>query len=410
MHSTMTRGDRFNESTVFPDTVTSRPTRRLTCKGLYNETPTYHFNAAFSKDSRFLLFATAREGGSALMKAEVATGELTVLAVADGIGNGFGDDSHAPFVKGTLGGGFAGNHTAIAQETNWCAAAIGRTLRAYHLETMEERVLIEDIGPEFRFGNPVSSIDGKSVLVTRVPKHPDVVRGDPRPKRTYIQACNEEWGGMPTTYLRVSIDTGRVEEVFHDPKFGSHHIQPCPSDPDLWLIDRDSPPSFWCGGDAFRSTRAYVLDSRTGGLTEIPPLDEHRFQIHTNWNRTGERIYYHGFAQAGGTYIGVADKTGKNLWERHFPASHYGHVSTHTMAEAIITDGLLTSDLVLAIFYEELDATGTPRLEIIARHETVWGGLAGQYPHPHCHMSPDGKWLAYNKADFGRTDVYVVQM
>lgn len=402
-------GDIFNESSTFADAVTSKPTRRLSCQGLYNETPTYHLNAAFSKDSKYLVFASAREGGSALIKAAVATGELTIIAVTDGIGTGFGDGHQAPFVRGSLRGGFAGNHAALIQESNWCVAAIGRTLRAYHIETFEERILIDDVGKAFRFGNPIGSIDGKSAIVTRVPQHPDVVDGKNHTMRPYIDACFEKWGGMPTTYLKIDIESGRVEEVFHDEKCGSHHAQPCPSDPDIWLIDRDSPPMFWCGGDDFKSTRAHLLDTRSGKLTEIRPLDSKRFQIHTNWNRTGDRIYYHGFAQAGGTYIGVADKSGKILWERNFPTDHYGHVCTHTTVEAIITDGLLTPDLVLAIHYEDTDAAGAPRIEVMARHDTLWGGLSGQYSHPHCHMSPDGKWLAYNKADKGRSDVYVVQ-
>ncbi len=40
--------DTWNESAVSEDSVTGKLTRRLTCDGLYNETPTYHLNAAFS--------------------------------------------------------------------------------------------------------------------------------------------------------------------------------------------------------------------------------------------------------------------------------------------------------------------------------------------------------------------------
>lgn len=82
----MRHGEHWDESTAFPDIVTARASRRLTCHGHYNQTPTYHLNAAFTADSRYLVFATAREGVSALMKAEVATGEITVVAVTDGIG------------------------------------------------------------------------------------------------------------------------------------------------------------------------------------------------------------------------------------------------------------------------------------------------------------------------------------
>ncbi|HSH78708.1 MAG TPA: hypothetical protein VLA19_09275, partial [Herpetosiphonaceae bacterium] len=130
---------------------------------------------------------------------------------------------------------------------------------------------------------------------------------------------------------------------------------------------------------------------------------------HTNWNVRGDRVIYHGPSSRGGQYIGAIDRNGEVLWERWFPAPYYGHVSTHTRAEAIVTDGLLTPDLVTAIYYEDRDATGTPRIEVLARHATQWGSPPGQYSHPHCHMSPDGRWLSYNRSENGRCDVYLVR-
>jgi hypothetical protein len=98
------------------------------------------------------------------------------------------------------------------------------------------------------------------------------------------------------------------------------------------------------------------------------------------------------------------------IWEHVFAAPYYGHVSVHTRADAIITDGLLTPDLITAIYYEERDAFGAPRIEVIARHGTEWGTIQGQYTHPHCHMSPDGRNVSYNRGEKGRTDVYVVYL
>jgi hypothetical protein len=289
-------------------------------------------------------------------------------------------------------------------------ACVGRSLRVHHLHTFEERVLIQDLGREYRFGNPIGRVDGKKVIVTRVPAHPDLAAGAARPGRPYRQALVETWGGMPTTYLEVDIATGAVAEVFHEQVLGSHHVQPCPADPDVWLIDRDAPPDFWAGGDGRRSTRAWLLNIRTQELTELAPLDEFGFQVHTNWNVRGDRVIYHGPSSRGGQYVGAVDRSGEVLWERWFPAPFYGHVSTHTQADAIVTDGLLTSDLVTAIHYEDRDASGVPRIEVLARHGTQWGAPPGQFSHPHPHMSPDGRWLSYNRSEHGRTDVYVVRV
>ena len=80
-------GETFNEASTFNDPVTAKLTRHLTCTGLYNQTPTYHLNAAFSADSRQIILASAREGGSAILRADVESGDLTVLALTDGIGD-----------------------------------------------------------------------------------------------------------------------------------------------------------------------------------------------------------------------------------------------------------------------------------------------------------------------------------
>jgi hypothetical protein len=229
--------------------------------------------------------------------------------------------------------------------------------------------------------------------------------------RPYRDAYNAVFGGMPTTYFQVDIASGAVETIFEEPVFGSHHVQPCPSNPDIWLIDRDAPPNFWAGGDG-EMTRAWLLNSKTKELVELDPVDPNGFQIHTNWNYRGDRVYYHGRSRQGdgkGHYVGVADMTGKIVWEQRYPLFYYGHMSTHTTKEAVITDGLLTPDLVTAIHYEDRDATGLPRVEALARHATVWGAAHGQFPHPHCHMSPDGRWLSYNRAEGWRSDVYVIR-
>ncbi|MFW6007435.1 MAG: hypothetical protein ACOCQ5_05535, partial [Halanaerobiales bacterium] len=384
----MKKGQKFNESELFKDEVTSRPTRRLTKSGLYNQTPTYHYNTAFTEDSKYIVFASAREGGSTLLKANVLTGDIEVIAVIEGMGQ-YSEYYRSPYASGSSLGGFTGKMSVIP-ETNKAVGVVGKSLRIYDLDSLEEKILIDDIGKEYYFGCPIGSVDGTRIIVPRAPFHPDVVCGDSRPTRSKTEAWVEEYGGMPTTYLRIDIESGEVEEIYEEKIAGTHHVQPCPSDPDIWLIDRDLPPKFWKGGDNFKSTRAWLLNIKTKELIELKPKDENGFQVHSTWNKSGDRIYYHGPSKKGGQYIGVADLSGDIIWEQHYPASNYGHVSTHTEAEAIITDGILTSDMVTAIHYENKDNNGYPEIEILARHNTQWDGMVGQYPHPHCHMSPDG--------------------
>ncbi len=387
-------GDRFSESVEMEDQLTGRYTRRLTTSGVINNTPTYHVNTAFTRDSRYLVFGRTNEDESLLLKADVETGELTVVAVSD----------H------TRGGPrFAGGSLALVQATNSVALALGKSLRLYSLDTLEERILIDDIGPAYRFGHPAGSYDGRTIYVPRVVAHPDLVRGMENP-RDYFAAVVAEYGGMPTTHLAVDVATRQVTELFHEPANGCNHVQICPRDPDLLLIDRDAPPRFSHGGDDGRTSRCWLLRLSTGELIEVRPRDENRFQIHTNWSYDGAHVFYHGRGRQGGHYVGVGDHQGRIVWEHHFPGFFYGHMSSDTQRRAIITDGLFTPDLITEIHYEELDSIGVPRLEILAKHSTNWGGVAGQYSHPHPHMSPDGRWLSYNKGEEGRADVYLVRM
>ncbi|HUU59166.1 MAG TPA: hypothetical protein VMZ50_06465, partial [Phycisphaerae bacterium] len=121
----MKKGERFNESVELRDTATGRFTRRLSCTGMYTETPAYHLNTAFTADSRYILLGTAREGHSALVKADVETGEMTVLAVTDGIGANERWDSPEVWCRGSLGGGYTGVFSAVVQAGGWALAVVG---------------------------------------------------------------------------------------------------------------------------------------------------------------------------------------------------------------------------------------------------------------------------------------------
>ena len=367
----------FNESECFDDPVTSKPVRRLTAERDFNQTPTYHLNAAFSADSRFLVIASWDAGGdSRLLKADVASGDLTELATLPGDG----------------GERFNGNNMGMVQAGNKVAATTGKRLRIYDLDSGEGEVLLDLGDAEGRLSHPIGSICGKKVFVPRLSK----------------QLVIGETTDISVTHLEVDIETGAVTELFCDEGRACNHVAPNPVDPDLLLIDRDLPPKFSHGGDDGRTSRVWLLHRKTGALREVRPRDAQRFQIHSNWNCTGDLAFHHGRSAQGGHYISASDVDGKVVFERRYPEFHYGHMCTHPCENVMLTDGLFTSDMVIKIHFADLDSSGAPRLEVLARHDTDWA--TGQQSHPHCHVSPDGRWLSYNRGDGGRSDVYVVRV
>ena len=166
------KGDTWNESEVYKDSWTLREVRRITTGGLYNQTPTYHTNITFSEDGEFLVFASARQGKSAVYRAHVPTGDITQLIdPVDGVG-GYGPLHKGNGVVVGNGMGIDGGHMCLAPRSRWLVFVAGRTMRAVQIETLEERTLIEDIGAEWTHG--VVSIDPTEthVVVALMCAHP----------------------------------------------------------------------------------------------------------------------------------------------------------------------------------------------------------------------------------------------
>ena len=396
-------GTTFNESSTFPDEVTLYPTRRLTSQRDRNQMPTYHLHNGFSADGRYLALMTRNyQGGSAILRAETSNGDLTVV------------DSTSPGAPDHFS---EGNDLTLWRQAGLIVTKLGNSsLLAYDVETLEKRVLLEHLEADYLYGHPAGSPDGRHLFIA---KH-----HLPKDDTTH------------TIYLRIDMQTMKVEELLKDERSSNVHILAHPTDPDLLLIDRNYWPLYSSGSDHGKTTRVWVFNLRTGTLTECRPRNANRFQIHSNWSADGRFIYYHG--RSGNSnqrpreekrgllydytdrdwllgergvdhYMGVADLKGQVVWEADFPFFHYGHACSHATRPAIITDGLITPDLITAIYWQELNSLGLPRIEILGRHGTYW--KTGQHFDPHVLMSADGKWLSYNRgyAD-GRSDVYVMQL
>ena len=396
------KGETWNESETYRDAWTLRQVRRVTTAGLYNETPTYHTNVGFTADGEFLIFGSARGGKSAIMRCHVPTGDITQLV--DSV-DGFGGNSALNSRGGSALGDGRGVTGAmcIAPRSLWAVFMDGRALRAVHLESLAERVLIPDIGPQWIPGIPSIDPTEQNVILPIKSAHPEMMAGT-RPTRPYMEHFAD--GSMALRFLQVPLAGGEVSIAYQEEGIGCAHAPHCPTDPDLLLIDRDFPPRFWGGSDGV-TNRIWTLRLSTGELTELPSQDPGTFQVHSAWTWDGENVVYHGKSPKGGHYIGVVDRSGKTVREYWFEqAPHYGHVSAAAGRPAIMLDGNLSTDLILWLYYD----SEQPCIEVIARHGTDWAALGYQYPHPHPLSDPTGKWVSFNAAHRGRSDVFIVQV
>jgi hypothetical protein len=393
------KGDRWNESQTFRDRITGRPVRKITAEGTFNEKPTYHTNTTFTADGSAVVFATARESQSALCRADVTTGEIVQLTHPVPGVLGWAHCHKADGPPPEEGTGITGTTVCLAPRSGWAVYFAGRCLRAVHLSSLEERVLVEDIGPRWIEGAISVDPTEEAVLVPLMPAHP-------APGRTsYLDAFAA--GGMVTRFLQVPLAGGEPATVFEDLGVGCAHCPHCPSDPDLVLIDRDEPPKFWCGGDGGATARCWLLRLSTGVLTPIVPLDAQRFQVHASWSWDGRHVAYHGWRREGGWYVGVADTSGRVVREIAFPdALGYGHVSASPRARTIILDGNVTKDRLVWLPWDAEE----PQPETIAAHDTEWESVPGQSADPHPTTDASGRWVCFNAARGGRSDVYVVDV
>jgi Tol biopolymer transport system component len=133
--------------------------------------------------------------------------------------------------------------------------------------------------------------------------------------------------------------------------------------------------------------------------------------VHSTWTFDGQEVLYHcppSPSDPRGYVIGVNDLEGNNVAEyRSAYWTHYGHVGAVPGRKAIVLDGNLTDDLIVWLYYDD---PSQPRIEVICRHGTNWGGHEGQYSHPHPQCAPTGERIVYNSAYKGHSDVFIVEV
>jgi hypothetical protein len=400
------KGKTWNESEVFEDPVTLRRVRRVTKYGQHNNTATYHTGASWSADGDDFVFTSARSGRSFLARCHAPTGEITCLTEpVDGVGHRA--ELHcADLLRGMVGNGKGVCMCSLlAPKSRWAVYSYNRTVAAVHIDTLEERTLIADCGPEVLVHPACLTPDETGLILERRPANPELLAGGMRTKE-YADCFPD--GRIRSEILRMPLAGGEIETLFADDEMMPGHIQCCPTDGDLLLLDRNLPH----GAPADYATRCWSLRLSTGKMVPLPPRNKERFQVHSTWTWDGRHVIYHGGADGGGWYIGLVEPDGTIYREYLFPkAEHYGHVSAAADRPAIILDGNLTEDLLVWLYYD----APSPRVEVIARHDTWIRSIPGQFGHAHPQSNPTGKYISFNCArhvwmERGKSDVYVVEV
>ena len=206
--------------------------------------------------------------------------------------------------------------------------------------------------------------------------------------------CFADGTAMRMRLIRVPLTGGPVTTIYDEAGIGGAHAPHSPTDGDLLLLDRDFPPRYWGGSDG-KTNRIWTLRLSTGQLTELPPQDKARFQVHSAWTWDGAAVVYHGRSAVppaagytvSGHYIGVVDKSGQTV----AVSVRQGTALRPRLGDggpaAVILDGNLSNDLLLWVYYDREQH----RVEVICRHGTDWGAMPGQYPHPHPISDPTGR-------------------
>ena len=389
----MHKGDRWNESQVREDPRTRRRVRALTSEGDINYKSPYHTRTTFTEDGKYLVTSTYRDGASSLLRADAATGELVCLT----------EPLRSDELSITPG--------TVAPVSGWHYYWERNCLKGVNVYSLEERVIIEDVGREWS-GALLSVDPGETLLATPITTtHPNLLAGRPAGGHKAYEEAFPGGEGLETKILEVSLDTGEVTEIFSEAGVKCAHLEYSPVDSDLIYLDRDLSPMWWAGGDESRTARCHILRRSTAKLTPLTPRAEAKFQIHAVWSWDGEFILYHGpsvlIQGPCPWYIGVVRPNGEIFREWIFEGGrHYGHVAAAPDRPAIILDGNTTEDELQWLYYDSEE----PRFEPIGVHATEWGSLPGQMSHPHPSTDSAGRYVAWNVAAGGRSDVCVTEI
>lgn len=397
-------GASWNESRRYRDALSGLEVTQLTTRGVYNQGPTVHYGSAFTRDGK-VVFATIRDGYSALLSGDVRTGELTMQHR----GPALPPETVTLPLKELMARTFPrieGINVAASPRHHFAAVITRRdnTLQLVDLEKHRTQLLISGAGdPDRWMTTPVFSWDGTSVAF-------------PAGSKSHAPRDRSR---NPIVYW-ASDFAGNLQKL-HAEEWGQTHIFANPAEANCWIIKKGRPAFTWPREDqaarekVLRQPSCFLLDSSSGKLTPLLPRNAHKDITHLAWNGRGDRIVYHGSAAGGGVFVGAMDRQGKVLWEYVDPEWNHrrnglSHIAADSVGDFIFDDGMLVPGQLSLLDFRHAGSDGKPAIYPVAAWKNDWNGAPGQNAHPHPAVSPDGRTLVFYGCRDGAIHVYAVDI
>jgi len=330
----------------------------------------YMYAQAFSRDERYLVFCSDRDGGSRLYRLEVGTGDVVDLS-------------------GARGCAMLGLNVHPNGEEVFYVDAAGRELWAANLYTLEDRRVASAERPDWDFlsGIPGFSGDGRKVCCSWHTRP----AGDSRFGR----------GGVAV----AGCDGTPFEEVFRREE-DIQHVQFCPGAGYMMTFAVYPDYQDKREGDRARRARAWRLDyaSRVAEPFLVTPPGFRA--THEFWSADGARLFFHKKTVGGWVPNWVCSiDAGGGDYREHFRSDtrRLGHSSVSRDNRWLLVDSQDPGENELYL----VDMT-TGSSEILC-----WpnASITGGHPcHVHPSFSPSGRMALFTSDASGKTQVYIVPL
>jgi len=197
-----------------------------------------------------------------------------------------------------------------------------------------------------------------------------------------------------TRILSVPVDGGQPEVIFEDDGWWDTHVDPSPTDPDLFMHPLQGP---WSRID----DKLWIHDVETGERYRVRSTPSPDAGVgHQSWQTNGERINYHG-SDDDGAFFGHARYDGTDHVETTVPDSLGGAHPHANGPDAFVTDG--SEEIPWLLYYrwdEDAGAYEGPR-KLATLDWSV---------HPHPRFGPDGSRVQFNAAQGRSSSIYLVDV
>lgn len=343
----------------FRDEKTGREVWRLTSWDDVNCVSTYFYCKAFSRDERYIIFASDKTGKFELYRLEIETGET--IQLTDNLARLYYNvhpDGREVYYHGDKG------------------------IHAVDIETGEERVVadISERGWEYTYGGPSISGDGRKVV------------------------CLYKHDGGAGIAM-ADCEGSSFEDIYRCNKILSH-VQINPGDNSIIsfviLPDKQNIPYL----PPEKRARAWKLDLDTGEATPFLVMPPGFRATHEYWSPKGDRLYFHKKKVPGWTPTSIASISvnGDDFREHYVSKTRkLGHSCINPQGKIIVTD-------VQQPYFNELISIN---LETGKSQILCWPNSSvkrGQLGHVHPSFSFSGEKVLYTSDVTGKSQVYMVYL